>query len=172
MPKTKSQKQTMLTKLTDKINQSKSLVIAAFDKLPVKDDYNLRQAFKKEKVNYHVVKKTLLEKTLTAEKLSGWESINWQGNIGLADAADEVAGAKVMAEFAKDKEHFRILGGFLNKTWLDHEKIMALAKLPNYDQLVAQTVGTLKAPLSGLVNVLNGNIKNLVNVFNAIKDNK
>ena len=47
------------------------------------------------------------------------------------------------------------------------DDVKVLAALPSKDQLRAQLVGTLGAPLSGFVNVLSGNIRGVMNVLNA-----
>ena len=44
-----------------------------------------------------------------------------------------------------------------------------LATLPSREQLIAQLVGTLAAPLRGLVTVLNGPIRGLVVVVGQVQ---
>jgi large subunit ribosomal protein L10 len=47
-----------------------------------------------------------------------------------------------------------------------------LANLPSKEVLVAQMLGTMIAPVSGLVNVLNANIRGLAVAIQAIADKK
>ena len=54
----------------------------------------------------------------------------------------------------------------------DLSKVQDLAKLPSKQELLAKAVGSIKAPISGFVNVIAGNMRGLVNVLNAIKDTK
>ena len=49
---------------------------------------------------------------------------------------------------------------------------MALAKLPNKEELLNKTISTIKAPLNEFVNILAINIRNFINILNAIKNNK
>ena len=51
---------------------------------------------------------------------------------------------------------------------MEVEKIMFLAKLPSKPELLGQLVGSIKAPLTGLVNVLQGNLIGLVQVLRAV----
>jgi large subunit ribosomal protein L10 len=44
--------------------------------------------------------------------------------------------------------------------------------MPSKIELLAKMVGSMKAPISGFVNVMKGNLRGLVQVLNAIKDNK
>lgn len=169
MAKTKLQKQDILNNINQKIKNSKSLVISVFDKLPVNQDQELRKELRKNNVKHEVIKKTLLKKSFTENKIDGLPENELIGNISLSASEDEVMGAKVLANFAKDKDDFKIIGGLLNSVWVDANKILELAKLPTKPELIAKTVNTIKAPLSGFVNVLSGNVRGLVNVLNNIK---
>ena len=50
------------------------------------------------------------------------------------------------------------------------EEVNALAELPSREALVAQVLGTMQAPISGLANVLNANIRGLAVALQAIID--
>ena len=173
MPKTRQQKEQILEKLSTDLQNAKSAVLASFTAVPVKQDQELRKNLRQENVSYCVVKKTLLRKIF--EKVGFKTDIieNLNGNISLAvSSQDEVAPAKILHDFSKQNEHMQLIGGVLENKWVDESKIKALAKLPSKDELIAKTVGTIKAPLSGFVNVLAGNLRGLVNVLTAIKDQK
>jgi len=172
MAKTKQQKEQALKGLKNKIADSNSLVISTFSNLTVNDDQNLRGQLRQENVSYEVAKKTLLKKAFSDNKVHGLPESELLGNISVATSQDEVAGAKILSKFAKGRENFKIIGGILNQVWVDANKIAELAKLPSKLELIAKTVGTIKAPLTGFVNVLSGNTRGLVNVLNAIKNSK
>ena len=55
---------------------------------------------------------------------------------------------------------------------LNQQQVFALADLPSKEQLLAQVVGTIAAPLRGLVTVLSGPQRNFVTVLSQIKDKK
>jgi large subunit ribosomal protein L10 len=120
-----------------------------------------------------VVKKTLLKKAFSELQYPGSELENLKGNVSIATSSqDEVAPAKALDAFIKDNEMVSFVGGILEQQWIGADKVKALAKLPSRDQLIAQTVGTIKAPLSGFVNVLAGNLRGLVNVLKAVGEKK
>ena len=85
---------------------------------------------------------------------------------------DELA-KRIRSVFAKENENLEIIGG-LDDTGkvLSREDVMTLAKLPSREVLTAQVVGTIAAPLSGFVRVLNGNITQFMYALNAIQDKK
>lgn len=174
MPKSRLQKQEILRSLEKKIERSKSIVFAGFNALGVKDNEALRDKLRQENGEYYVAKKTLLG---LAFKNQGVDSLDTKGLDGKIAAVfsygDEVAAAKVLDTFRKDKgEKLYFLGGILEGKLLSKEEIEAVAKLPSKSELYAQLVGSLNAPISGFVNALAGNLRNLVYVLKAIEEKK
>jgi large subunit ribosomal protein L10 len=94
------------------------------------------------------------------------------GVVSIFGTGDEVAPAQIIATFAKTHDVMTIFGGILEGKYIDAIKVTELSKLPSKEQLYAQLVGTLNAPISGFVNVLAGNLRGLVQVLNAIKEQK
>ncbi len=175
MPKNKDQKKEILSNLKEKIKNSKSMVFAGFNALGVKDNESLRDQLRNEKSEYYVAKKTLLNRALKDNSLD----INVRDFDGKVAAIfsyeDEVAPAKIIGNFRKDKEKENkifFLGGILEGKLLSKEQVESLAKLPSKHELYAKMVGSLNAPISGFVNALAGNLRNLVNVLKAIEEKK
>jgi len=84
------------------------------------------------------------------------------------NADDEVAPAQALANFAKKNPTIEFVGAITQEgQFMAVEDVKSLASLPNKDQLRAQLVGTLAAPLSGFVNVLSGNLRGFLNVLSA-----
>src|ERR671932_536151 len=54
----------------------------------------------------------------------------------------------------------------------DAAGVLELSRLPGREQLIAQVVGGIQSPIAGLVNVLNGTIRNLAVVLNAVAEQK
>lgn len=173
MPKTKSQKQAIVKDLKSKLTSMKSAVFVNFSGIPVKEINQLRNSGKEQQVGYVVTKKTLLKKVLSE---SGYEAVVKNGLAGeiatVFGLEDEIAPAKLVSAFTKSHENMKIIGGILEGAFVDRAKIMALAKLPSKQELLAKLVGSVASPLSGLLNVLQGNLRGLVCALNAIKDKK
>jgi len=85
---------------------------------------------------------------------------------------DAVAPAKIAVEFAKKNEALKIKTGLLDNKLMSKEEIKALAALPSKEVLLAKMLGSLNAPISGLVNVLQGTIRNAVYVLEAVRKQK
>jgi large subunit ribosomal protein L10 len=95
------------------------------------------------------------------------------GPTALAFSEDPVASAKLMAEFAGQVESFSLKGGLLEGgRVLDEAGVVALSRLPGREQLLAQVVGGISSPLTGLVNVLNNTVQGLVIALNQIAEQK
>lgn len=175
MPKSKIQKGEIYRNLSEKIKKSKSMVFAGFNALGVKDNETLRAKLRAENSEYYVAKKTLLNRALQDNKLD----INVRDFDGKVAAIfsyeDEVAPAKVLGNFRKDKDKENrvfFLGGILEGKLLTQKEVEALSALPSKTELYAKLVGSLNAPISGFVNALAGNLRNLVNVLKAIEEKK
>lgn len=172
MPKTKEQKKEILEQIKDKLSKSKSVVFSSDTGLNVKTAQQLRNELRANGAEYFVAKKTLLQK---ATQSIGEEKVidELSGSVGLTlSYDDEVAGVRVIDKFAKANEGLKLGGGILEGKFIMPDLVKTLASLPSKDQLLAKLVGTINAPVVGLVRVLSGTTRNFVGVLNAIKEKK
>jgi large subunit ribosomal protein L10 len=169
---TKTQKRELVKELVDKIKRQKSLVFTDISALNVGEMQQLRRELKKAGIDYKVAKKTLITLALKEAK----QNIDVEqvpGSLGAAFSyEDPISPAKIIFKFAKAHKNLKIIGGIMENNFLTFEEVEALSKIPSKEELLAMLVGTLKGPISGFVNVLQGNIRNLIGVLNAIKSNK
>ena len=173
MAKSKQQKELTLADLTGQLESAKSVVFADFRGLTVKEATEFRNKARKEDIRVLVAKKTLMRLAFSKAGYEGVDPAKLEGAlVMITGMSDEVAPAKLAAEFSKEHEALKIVAGVLERKLVDAAAIKALAKLPSKQELMAKLVGTLNAPISGFVNVLAGNLRGLVNVMNAIKDQK
>ena len=171
MPKTKQQKVQVMDSLGLILKNSKGAVFANFQGLKVTDFEALRKLAREEKVKVQVAKKTLVKRVFDDLGVSV-DPTAFAGGVVTLTGEDEVSAAKIVGNFAKDHDTVTIFGGILEGQFIDTASVKHLANLPNRQQLLGQLVGTLNAPVSGFVNVLAGNLRNLVNVLNNIKEAK
>jgi large subunit ribosomal protein L10 len=170
---TKNQKIELVKNLTERIKAAKAAIMVDYKGLKVKDSTALKKTLRAGGVDYMVIRKTLLDIALKNAGIEGMSVKTMDGQIALSlSNTDEVSGAKIIDTFAKTNENIKILGGILGKQVMDAQAAKALAKIPSKEELLAKLVGTLNAPVSGFVNVLAGNLRGLVQVLNAIKEQK
>ncbi len=172
MAKSRIQKEETLKVLKEKLAQAKSVVFASFAGLKAKEIEDLRARVRKQGMTYTVAKKTLMEKAFSQAGFQGIDPKSLPGSIGTLLSLDEVSGAKLLDGFSKDHGALKLLGGILENKFIDMARVLELAKLPSKQELLAKLAGTLEAPIAGFVNVLAGNLRNLLNILNAIKDRK
>jgi large subunit ribosomal protein L10 len=131
----------------------------------------LRERLVKVDARLKVVKNTLAKIAANQAGVEGLDEL-LQGPTAIVYAkGDPAKTAKIIQDFIREKKKAAVRGGKLERTILaaDVEK---LATLPSREQLIAQLVGTIAAPLRGLVTVLNGPIRQLVVVMGQIEQKK
>lgn len=86
---------------------------------------------------------------------------------------DPVETAKALKDFAeKSKGVLELKGGISEGKAVNADEVKAIADLPSHDQLVGMALNVMLAPATGAVRVINGPIQGLINVLDAIKDQK
>lgn len=158
--------------LVQQMNEAKAVVFTDYRGLTVNQIQELRKELAKHNASIEVTKNSLMgiaakqaEREVDAEVLHG-------PTATLFAFGDEVAPLKALVDFAKDQELPTVKAGFLGTVKLSAQQVNALAALPSRDTLIAKTVGSIKSPLNGLVNVLQGNTRGLVYALAAIRDQK
>lgn len=164
MAKTKEQKSSQLAELKA-VARGKAIVFTAYKGVTVKDLEALRTELRKVGGSYRVTKNTLLRKALEEQGIAvPGEVLDVQLGIATSNT-DEVEPNRVVVDFQKSHEALGILGAVVDGKFIDPSGVKALAALPSREQLYGQLVGTIAAPLTGVVNVLVGNLRGLVNVL-------
>ncbi|NLT15664.1 MAG: 50S ribosomal protein L10 [Clostridiales bacterium] len=170
--KTLSEKKAIVAELTEKLKGAAG-VLVDYSGITVAEDTEMRRAMRAAGVDYAVVKNTM---TRFAANNVGFQAldVHLNGTTALAvSATDPVAAAKLVNEYASKKDaKIKIKAGFVSGKIITDAEVKALASLPSKEALVAQVLGTMIAPISGLANVLNANIRGLAIALQAIADKK
>lgn len=173
MPKTKQQKQATVKSLTNGLKQARGLVFANFQGLTVAEMEELRRNCRKENIQFLVAKKTLVKRACADAGFGDIDPKAFAGGVAsVIGLTDEVTPAKIVSTFAKDHELVKVFGGILEGKFINAAMVKNLAALPGKTELLSKLVGSLNAPVSGFVNALAGNLRNLVGVLNNIKNAK
>jgi len=167
---TRAQKETVVKDLTDKLSKIKTAVFADYAGLSVVKLTKLRRELRGQGVDIKVVKKTLVDISLKNAGINDVDAKRMPGQLAVITGySDEVAPAKIVYGFSRKEDKLKILGGILNNAFIDAAGIVGLAKLPSRPELLGKLVGTIAAPMSGMLNVLQGNMRGLVQVLSQIK---
>jgi large subunit ribosomal protein L10 len=167
----REEKTRVIEELAEKL-KGNSVVLVDYQGMNVAQSTRLRARSRESGVEFVVVKNTLARRAADAVGAEGLSEF-LVGPTAMAFSEDPVAGAKLMAEFSDEIGSFELKGGLLEGGRIvDAESVVALSRLPGREQLIAQVVGGIQSPIVGLVNVLNGTIRNLVVVLNAVAEQK
>lgn len=165
------QKQAAVAALSEKLKNSVSGVLVDYKGITVANDTQLRKELREAGIEYTVIKNSILRRACEQADLEALKDV-LVGTTAIAISTDDaVAPAKILYKYAEgSKGKFTIKAGFVEGGVIDENSVASLAKLPSRDELVAMTLRGLNAPITGLVNVLNGNIRGLVVALNQIRE--
>lgn len=169
-----SAKQEIVNHLKDRLSNAKGAVLTTYRGLTVAQDTKLRAKLREAGVEYRVVKNTMMRIAADELDLGGLDPY-LEGTTALAvSTEDAVAPAKVISDFIKENklEALEIKAGLVEGKVIDAEGVKALAALPSREVLVAQVLAGMQSPIAGLVNVLQGSIRNVVYALDAIRQQK
>ena len=148
------QKQAVVAEIAARLGSAQAVIVAEYRGLDVGAVTDLRAKARKSGVYLRVLKNTLARRAVKGtpfEKLSG----QMAGPLMYGIAQDPVAGAKVLAAFAKDHEKFVIRGGAMPDVLMSVNDVKALAMLPSREELLAKLMATMRAPVTKLVRTMN-----------------
>lgn len=161
----------LLAALRGELERAKgSFLLVNYQGLNAQDLYALRRGLREKGARLFVAKNTLIR--LALKELGLPEVDGLSGPSALVFYQDPVAAAKTLLDFAKKnpKGIPEAKGGLLQGQVLSAQDVKALAELPSQDELRAELVGVLQAPLAELVGVLGGVARELVGVLEAYVD--
>lgn len=158
--------------LKERLERSTVVILTDYKGLDVEAMTALRAKLREAQVEYQVIKNTMLR---LASEGTGVEAIkdSFVGPSAIALSYDDpVAPAKVLTEFAKSNDKLEIKIGVMDGRVLDLSAIKALSDLPSREQLLATVLSAMNAVPTSLVTALSDVPRRMVNVLQAIKDQK
>ena len=167
----KPEKIASVAEIKERIANSEIAIASTYVGINVANVTELRRQLRAAGVEYKVYKNTLARRALRELDLEG-AADSLDGPTAWAFSSDPVAPAKILKDFARKSKQVTMVGGVLGGKPVSAEQLKALASLPSREQLLAQVVGTIAAPLRNLVGTLTAVPRNLVNVLDQIQKKK
>jgi len=168
----KTEKTKLVEELIQKLEKSNSIFLADFTGLNVEDITRLRRNLKEKEIYFKIAKNTL---TRLAAKESGKEAIvdYLQGPVGVAYIyGDPTWAAKIFYESYKKIEKPKIKAFLIENQLYTGEKLKEWATLPPKEEVLAELVAALNAPMAQLVGILNAVIQNFVLTLEGMAEKK
>ena len=158
--------------LQTKFVDAKAAVLSDYCGLNVQEMSELRGMLRKADVELHVVKNTLARRAVESTHLKPLADYV-KGPTAVALTIDDAVGmTKVLTEYTKKEPKLEIRVGVAEGRVLTAEQLIQVAELPSREVLLAQMLGAMQNPLSGLVGVLHGVLRQLLYALVAIKEAK
>ncbi len=146
-------KKATVAAMSEQIKGATAGIFVDYKGITVDQDTQLRNQFREAGVHYTVVKNTL---TRLAARENGFdfdEVLNGTTSFAVTDG-DPIAPARIVSQFAKQNKILAIKGGFVEGKMVSVDELNAFGELTSKNDLVAQVLGTLLAPISSLAFVL------------------
>jgi len=147
------EKQAVVAEVSAQVAQAQTIVLAEYRGIEVGDITRLRANARQSGVYLRVLKNTLARRAVQGTPFEGLAE-QMVGPLLYGISADAVAAAKVVHEFARTNDKLVIKAGAYNGKVMDVAGVTALATVPSKEVLLAQLLGLLQSPVSGLARVL------------------
>jgi len=149
-------KKQVVSDITKKFQDAKSVVVVNYSGLTVEQVTALRAQCRAAKVEYCVLKNTLARRALDDLNITGLDEILNGPSAFAFGLEDAVAPAKIISEFVdKQKtEVIKVKAGLMGTEVLTAAKVSELAKVPSREVLLARLLGSLQSSVAGFVRVL------------------
>ena len=154
-------KKEQVKNLAEKFKKAKMIVFSDYRGINVADDAKLRAAIRENNCEYMVVKNSIISYAAKEAGIEGLDAV-LEGPTSVAIGYDDyIAPAKVINNYAKDSEFYKIKAGVMDQKMIDVEEVKKLATLPSKEALYAM-----------LASALLGNIRNLAVVLDQTRQKK
>ena len=171
--KDKNEKKRDVEDLKKAIEEHKNLFVTSYEKLTVRQDFQLRKTVREAGGKYRVVKNNLVAKATegtAANELLG----DLKGMTSLAyTSKDPVALAKALTKYSREHPAFTFKAGMVEGRVIDINAINELASMPPKEEIYAKLLYLINAPATRLVSCINGVGRNLAVVLDqGVRENK
>ena len=155
------QKEEEVSKLAEKLKEAKVILLTDYRGINVADVTKLRADLRNANSEYKVIKNNIIKRALDANGESGLDDLLEGPTALVIGTEDYLEPSKVIYNFSKDNEFYKIKGGIIDGKVMTAEEIITLAKLPSRQELMAKLAGALL-----------GNITKLAVALDAVREQK
>lgn len=165
-----AQKERVIEQAKEWYGKSVGLVFTDYRGLKVKELQQLRRTLADKGGEIHVIKNTLF-RLAAGEDAAKFPADLHNGPTAVAFVFEnESEVAKALVDFEKQTKTLSVKGGYFGGKVFDAKGVEALSKLPPRDVLIAQVIGTIAAPLTNLVSVIEGLYAGPIRTIGAVAD--
>jgi large subunit ribosomal protein L10 len=167
----RTEKAVVVEEVSAQVAKAGAVIVAEYRGLGVEAITVLRRQARSQGVHLRVLKNTLARRAVAGTPFEGL-SAQMVGPLLYGFAADPVACAKVLNDFAKGNDKLVLKAGAMPNFVMDAAGVKALASLPSREELLAKLLGTMQAPIATFVRTLNEVPGRFVRTLAAIEKQK
>ena len=148
-------KKQQVADLAERIKGSCAGVVVDYKGINVEDDTKLSKELREAGVTYTVVKNSILKRAAEEVGLEIADSVV-EGTTAVATSVDDyVVAARILNKYAEENESFNIKTGYLDGAIIANEEVVALAKLPSRETLLATIASVVVEPIACIARAVN-----------------
>ena len=155
------QKEAEIKELAEQFKSDKLILLVDYRGINVADVTKLRADLRNTNSEYKVIKNNIIKRALDANGESGLDDLLEGPTAIVIGTEDYLEPSKVIYNFSKNNEFYKIKGGIIEGKVMTAEEIITLAKLPSRQELMAKLAGALL-----------GNITKLAVALDAVREQK
>ncbi len=159
----RKEKEYLLEEIADSIPQGSNLVLVNYGKMEPNQTHDFRRRISKAGGNYLVVKKRIFRKAAETKGMK-IDISHLKGNVGFVVAKENFLEAtKELYTFrSENKDALEVLGGHFEGSFCSPSQVEMISKLPSLPEMRAQFLGTLEAPLSHTLGVVEAILTSII----------
>ena len=143
-------KETAVKELAEKMKKANIVLLTDYRGISVEDDTTLRSELRKINAECKVIKNNIIKRALDLNKESGLDDVLVGPTAIILCDEDYLATAKLIHNFTKSHDFYKIKGGIVEGKIMTAEEIITLAKLPSRQELLAKLAGSLLGNITKL----------------------
>lgn len=155
------QKEELVNNLAAELKEDTLILLVDYRGISVEDVTKLRNEIREANAEYKVIKNNIIKRALNANGENGLDDVLEGPTALITSKEDYLAPAKAIYNFSKKNDFYKIKGGIIEGKVMTAEEIIAIAKLPSRQELLAKLAGALL-----------GNITKLAVALDQVKDQK
>jgi len=169
----KKQKEQIVEGLVEKFKKASGFYFVDYMGMTVEDAIDIRRKMRDKGIDYKVAKNTLLR--IAIEKVGGinLHDDDFKGPTAVVFGYDDsVAPSRIIKEQFDKKELPKLKAAWLEGEYFDGSKLKELASLPTKVDVMASIVGSLHAPISGIVGSINAVMRDVAYLVEEVAKKK
>ncbi len=144
------QKEEEVKALAEKFKEAKLILLTDYRGISVSADTKLRTDIRNSNAEYKIIKNNIVKRALNLNGESGLDSLLEGPTAVVIGNEDYLEPSKVIYNFIKDNEFYKIKGGIIDGKVMTTDEIITLAKLPSRETLLSMLAGSLLGTISKL----------------------